>query len=202
MKMKRKLATRWRNADRAQRRMMIVDTAIDLLHRYGSEAVTMRRVAQRLGVGAMTLYTYVSGQDDLRRAMIGKGFEMLSAGCQQASTLDTPSAWQGGSRRYIQFAIENPNLYRLMFADPMSDSAEDRATLEHGIAPLREKIRSRLTSRGMTGRRLEHQATVAMGRFWIALHGLASLAIANRLSVIGRSVDQLLEDLLARVAPD
>jgi len=41
---------------------LIIETALDLLRRRGPQDVTMRRVAARLGVGAMTLYTYIDGQ--------------------------------------------------------------------------------------------------------------------------------------------
>lgn len=43
----------------------VVDTAIELADRDGLEAVSMRTLAERLGVGAMTLYSYVASRDDL-----------------------------------------------------------------------------------------------------------------------------------------
>jgi AcrR family transcriptional regulator len=43
----------------------VVDGAIDLADRDGLEALSMRALAEHLGVGAMTLYSYVAGRDDL-----------------------------------------------------------------------------------------------------------------------------------------
>ena len=43
----------------------IVRAAIVLADEEGAEALTMRRVAGRLGVGVMSLYRYVSGRDEL-----------------------------------------------------------------------------------------------------------------------------------------
>ena len=43
----------------------IVTAAVDLADREGFAAISMRRVAERLGVGAMTLYTYVPAKSDL-----------------------------------------------------------------------------------------------------------------------------------------
>ena len=79
-----KTRKRWREADFEQRRQLIIEAAMELLVRHGVEAVTMRRVAERLGVGAMTLYTYVDSQEQLRREMTRRGFEMLREGCQAA----------------------------------------------------------------------------------------------------------------------
>jgi AcrR family transcriptional regulator len=48
----------------------IVDAAIALADAEGLEAVSMRRLAERLGVGAMGLYTYVPGKAELLEAML------------------------------------------------------------------------------------------------------------------------------------
>src|ERR1051325_3501285 len=43
----------------------IVRTAIELADDEGAQALTMRGVAGRLGVGVMSLYRYVAGRDEL-----------------------------------------------------------------------------------------------------------------------------------------
>ena len=48
----------------------IVRTAIELADTGGLEALSMRRVADRLGVGAMSLYTYVPGKAELLDLML------------------------------------------------------------------------------------------------------------------------------------
>jgi AcrR family transcriptional regulator len=48
----------------------IVEAAIELADRYRLDAVTMRRVADRLGVAPMTLYTYVPGKAELIDLML------------------------------------------------------------------------------------------------------------------------------------
>ena len=48
----------------------LVATAIELADRDGLEALSMRRVAEALGVGTMSLYTYVSTKAELLELMI------------------------------------------------------------------------------------------------------------------------------------
>ena len=48
----------------------IVDTAIGLADEAGLEAVSMRTLAERLGVSTMTLYTYVPGKAELLDLML------------------------------------------------------------------------------------------------------------------------------------
>jgi len=192
-------AARWDAADHDQRRELIVDAALALLQRDGLKAVTMRRVAQRLSIGAMTLYTYVDGQHELHREMVRRGFAMLHERCKASSTLGTPEGWRGGSQAYIRFAIDHPNLYKLMFDTPMS--ADDIDLLRGGFEPLLEKVRAHLADEGLAGEQLHQQACAATRRYWIALHGLAMLAIAGRLDFSDEDADTILDDMLPRIAP-
>lgn len=179
---------------------MITQTALKLLHRKGLEAVTMRAVADTLGVGAMTLYTYVDSKQGLHREMVRRGFEMLNRGCAERSTLGTAERWRGGGMAYLRFALDNPNLYKLMFDQFM---AEDDADLLHGgFQHLFDKVRDRIACSKPQIEDLDRAARASAGRFWIALHGLATLAIAGRLVVLEGSLDHLLDDLLEHVAPD
>jgi AcrR family transcriptional regulator len=192
---------RWLQANAQERRRLIVAAAMGLLDQRGPEAVTMRRVARKLGLGAMTLYTYVAGQEGLRRAIIQRGFAMLQEGCESASTLGTPLGWWGGARHYLRFAMENPNLYRLMFSLPTTAADADEQMFRGEFQKFLDKVREQAAQQGGAAVELESQARRDAGRLWIALHGLASLAIDGRLSVLGGDVDQLLRDVLERAAP-
>ncbi len=189
----------WKDADHEQRRELIVDAALALLHEDGPDAVTIRGVAGRLNVGAMTLYTYFDGQHELRRSMTRRGFEMLQSNCQSHSTLEDCHSWRGGAVSYISFALENPNLYRLMFDTPMP--AEDHDLLHGGFQPLLDKVRERLAAHGHQPPQLDRLTRTVAGRYWIGLHGLATLAIAGRLDVLEGDLEDVLDDLLEHVAP-
>ncbi len=195
---------RWHAADADARRDLIVDAAMRLLDRRGPAAVTIRAIAARLGVGAMTLYTYVDGQAGLRRAMIQRGFEMLHGRCQADSTLESQGSWRGGARAYIHFAIEHPNLYQLMFTEPLppDDDALHQAMRTGGFDMLLQRVRQRLEGQGVSEAALRRRALRQAGRYWIALHGLATLALSGRLKVLETDLDSLIDDLLECVAPD
>jgi len=198
-----RLRKRWSTADHEQRRHIITDAALDLLDRKGRDAVTIRRVADRLGVGAMTLYTYVSGRAGLRQEMIRKGFDLLHASCEKQSTLKTQSDWRGGAKAYVRFAVDHPHLYHEMFATRLDDHDEaERAILLGGFEPLLQKVRDRLVGRGLNERQVEKEARLQATRFWIALHGYATLLIANRLTFLERDTEEIFDDLLERYGPD
>ncbi|RJO68247.1 TetR/AcrR family transcriptional regulator [Nocardia panacis] len=50
-------------------RAAIVDTAIEIADEEGLDALSMRRIADRLGVGAMSLYRHIANKDELLEAM-------------------------------------------------------------------------------------------------------------------------------------
>jgi AcrR family transcriptional regulator len=50
-------------------RQLVLDAAIELADEAGLESVSLRRVAERLGVTPMALYRYVRGKDDLLDGM-------------------------------------------------------------------------------------------------------------------------------------
>jgi AcrR family transcriptional regulator len=51
---------------------LVVETALKILRAEGLDAVTMRRVATELDTGPASLYVYIGGRDELRRAMLGR----------------------------------------------------------------------------------------------------------------------------------
>lgn len=75
----RTLALLWGEADQAPRRKgparsvavpQLVDAALELADSQGLAAVTMRAVAERVGISAMSVYTYVPGKPELLDLMV------------------------------------------------------------------------------------------------------------------------------------
>jgi len=196
----RKDNRRWRQAGPDQRRAILTETALKLLAKKGPDAVTMRAVAQKLGIGAMTLYTYVESKHGLHREMVHRGFQMLNCSCAENSTLESEQSWRGGARAYLRFALDHPNLYKLMFDHFMAD--DDHDLMHGGFQHLFDRVKERMACEHDDDKELDREARARAGRFWIALHGLATLAIAGRLIVLEGGLDELLDDLLKHVAPD
>ncbi len=65
----------------------VVDAGTELASEAGLAAVSMRRVAERLGVGTMSLYTYVPGREELVLLMVEHATEELP-------TDDVPGTWR------------------------------------------------------------------------------------------------------------
>ncbi|TQF04018.1 TetR/AcrR family transcriptional regulator [Kitasatospora acidiphila] len=80
----------------------VVDTAVELADREGLDALTMRAIAQRLGVTPMTLYTYVPGKAELLDLMLDTVYLRMPRTTHPAAT-----AWR---TRVTAVAAENREL--------------------------------------------------------------------------------------------
>jgi AcrR family transcriptional regulator len=114
-------------AELTPRAREIVTAARELLEEEGPEALSMRRLGERLGIRAPSIYKHLPGKDALEAAVISDGFEEFAA------TLDGTTL-EELARGYRAFAREHPHLYRLMTAGPLDrellvPGAEDRAAL-------------------------------------------------------------------------
>lgn len=72
-------------------RSLVVQAALDLIDEDGLQNLSMRAVGQRLGVGAMALYRYVSGREDLLEAVVAS----LVSGLRTELDPGLASTWQG-----------------------------------------------------------------------------------------------------------
>ncbi|MCA9513797.1 MAG: WHG domain-containing protein [Myxococcales bacterium] len=92
-----------------------VAAALALLETEGEDAVTMRRVAERVGVRAPSLYKHVAGRDDLIAALQAEGLRAMGAAFREALADSPPeeSPLAALARGYRELARRRPALYRV-----------------------------------------------------------------------------------------
>ena len=116
----------------SRRAREIVAVARELLEEEGSEGLSMRRIADRLGIRAPSIYKHFPDKQALEAALISAGFEEWADFAEEAV--------RGGDRlaavawAYREFAKRHPHLYRLMTERPLPRErliagAEARAAL-------------------------------------------------------------------------
>jgi AcrR family transcriptional regulator len=110
----------------------IVAAARGLLEEEGPDALSMRRLGERLGIRAPSIYKHLPDKRALEHAVVSAGFDELAAAFEGALDGDDPLGEI--ARRYRRFAREHPHLYRLMTERPLrrdllESGAESRAAL-------------------------------------------------------------------------
>jgi AcrR family transcriptional regulator len=162
-----------------------------LLDDWGSdEKLTMRAVAQEVGVTPGSIYLHFADKTELVWAALADKYRQLA---DQMRDADTAAA--GGSRdrlraqvhAYCRFAMENPGHYRLMYE--VRQPAVERERM--GLHPARQvsaRLRRALANCADAGHPLSLPLYQATHTLWTGLHGLVS--IQHSLAIEG-SPDQL-----------
>ena len=113
----------------------IVAAALELLEEEGADGLSMRRLADRLGIRAASIYKHLPSKEALEAALISVGFE------EQASLFDRALA-EGGEplpafgRAYREFARSRPHLYRLCTERALNRELLEPGAEERAAAPL------------------------------------------------------------------
>ncbi|PEG41177.1 TetR family transcriptional regulator [Mycolicibacterium agri] len=99
-----------------QLRDEILDATTELLLETGhAKAVSIRSVAQRVGVTPPSIYLHFADKDALLDAVCARYFEKLDEQMQQAAA-DQPNAVEvlrAQGLAYVRFAMQTPELYRI-----------------------------------------------------------------------------------------
>jgi AcrR family transcriptional regulator len=168
----------------------IVDVALRLLEQDGVEAVTMRRLAAELGTSYQVVYSRVGGKPDVLRAVHDEGFRRLSDPAGLAGLSAAGGEAQALRRlavAYLDFAVENPRLFDLMFGDPMAGPGRDEAMREVEWAAFRAcwVTPTRAWLDRTHPERHRGSAVRLAWRLWSAVHGITVLHLAGHGSPAG-----------------
>ncbi|MER5769811.1 TetR/AcrR family transcriptional regulator [Streptomyces sp. NPDC001985] len=164
--------------ERAERERLIVATARALAEQQGWDAVTTRRLAERIEYSQPVLYSHFRGKREIIGAVALEGAAEL-AGAVRAATAaeDGPrERVYALARAYLGFAARNPAVYDAVFQLDGGLPYAQESTPE----PLKDAFAALLECLGeVTGNGVE--AGLLTETFWAALHGLATLTRAGRL---------------------
>jgi AcrR family transcriptional regulator len=97
----------------------IVAAARAILEEQGVEALSMRHIAERLGIRAPSLYKHVPDKQALEAAIISAGFEEQAAAFEEALERAPEDPLGALALAYREFARAHPHLYRLMTDRPL-----------------------------------------------------------------------------------
>jgi AcrR family transcriptional regulator len=203
-----------RRAQEAQsRRRDLLSAARKLLRKGGAGAVTMRAVAEQIGVSTTVVYALFPDKAALIAQAVDDDLKRFSRHLQQAlAAAQGPSdALRRVAQAYAAFGVAHPQLYRLMFMEPRPASAVADSSIEFGNPSEDAYALARLLAAQLLQAPqgpAPAQATIdnAAQLLWEALHGVTSLRITSgddpwfeRLPLaqhVDRMVDMLLAGLL------
>ncbi|MFD6281620.1 TetR/AcrR family transcriptional regulator [Streptomyces sp. NPDC060209] len=164
--------------ERAARERLIVATARELAEQQGWDAVTTRRLAERIEYSQPVLYSHFRGKREIIGAVALEGAAELAVALRAAtSAADGPRARVTAlTRGYLDFAARNPAVYDALFQLDGGLAYAQEDTPE----PLKDAFAALLESLGEVAGDGVHPGLFTEV-FWAALHGLATLTRTGRL---------------------
>ena len=102
--------------EKNEMRLKILDAARDLFTTGGEEAVTLRKVAEKIEYSATTIYLHFADKEALLRELCTADFLVFSRTLKQAERIGDPvERLRQMASAYVDFGLQYPGYYRLMF---------------------------------------------------------------------------------------
>lgn len=172
-------------------RASILQASIALMNEGGLGALSMREVARRAGVSHQAPYHYFADREAILAELAGDGFDrlydyMVSAiGLARNSRADKNRAM---GEAYIRFALNNPEVFRLMFRVEMCDLSR-YPDMKAKADKCFQLVADTLGAGSATDKTSPDLAPVIAA--WSTAHGLATLMLEGKLGeAFGDTLDQ------------
>lgn len=174
-----------RNAhQKSEVRKVILAAAREIVLQKGFAALSLRKLAEAIGYAPGTIYLYFKNRDALTREICLQGFTELSGQMNAVVEIADPrERLTALLNAYANFALENPETYRLSFMeDPKFTEEIMRAAPLEGeggagrraFTLLVEAVEALKQSRKI---RAEEDETLLAELFWTGIHGVVSLKL-------------------------
>jgi AcrR family transcriptional regulator len=157
----------------------ILDAATELLLESGqARAVSIRSVAQRVGVTPPSIYLHFDDKDALLDAVCAHYLARLDQAMEQVAIGQPTSGdvLRAQGLAYVKFALQTPELYRLAtMGEWRSGSDVDIALDSTAFKHMRASVQT-LMDEGVY--RTDDPTTIAL-ELWTVAHGVAAILIAK-----------------------
>ena len=144
-------------------RRAAVDAALALLATDSRDALTLRAVAERIGVNHRALYRHFASLDALKVEVAAAGFARLADVLEKVP----PGEPRQLASSYARFALANGHLYDLMFSMPLRKWYGEAS----GIGPAVRRV----TAASVVAIGNGKNAKAHVFRIWGLVHGLLGL---------------------------
>ncbi|WP_457748084.1 TetR/AcrR family transcriptional regulator [Sulfurimonas sp.] len=177
--------------------------AFEFIHREDIDKLTLKILADATNTSRSAIYKHFSSKDALIKAIMEKGFEEFDnviVPILSNKKEDLDKRFFSAAHYYIDWARENPNLYRLIFGKKYAYIREEFVTIRSesckGFVALEALIKEGQNKKLIKKEDSFNQTIIV----WSSLHGLSSLIIdcfTDVQELYEPLLVQMLESLLA-----
>lgn len=164
----------------------IIEAALELILDVGFNKMSMRKLAEKVGMTATNLYYYYSSKDEIYLHLQIKGFKLLLGIMQTIYDQEKNpyEALEKMIRAYLEFGFKNPDYYRIMLNSDTPRYTEYKGTeiepiayedleLALSLAKIAAKVISDISK--INPSVPIEDADFRTKQIWITLHGIVVL---------------------------
>jgi len=157
----------------------ILAAAAQMLASEGRAALSMRKIAGRLGLSQAALYRHFGSKDELIGTIIAAGYaQMLTRVLDAANGEDDPrQALRKSIRAYVAFALEKPEFFKSLLLEPVGPSGVGIEVFATGVSRRRRSFGflAECLVRGMdAGLFAKADPEITAQAVWAAMFGLTA----------------------------
>jgi AcrR family transcriptional regulator len=174
-----------REREKKALRAKILDAARELFVNEGFEAVTMRRIAEKIEYSPTAIYLHFPDKDALVRELCENDFVAFAQNFVKVMSVDDPiERLRRAAHVYVEFAVEHPGQYRFMFMAKRDETLKpeemkiDHTNPEQNAYAFLQGLVAEAYARGLVRADLTDQELVCQ-LLWAAVHGVAALQITK-----------------------
>lgn len=178
-----------REKQRIETRAELVTAAHAIVKDEGYEALTIRKLAERVGLATMSVYSYFADKQAILTAVAEDTFETLARRIERKEPPDPIEALRIGLREYVVFGMENPNEYRTIFMTAQVHEHEDESfeKLETQNPAFQGLLRA--VNRAIEASKLKGDPRAISTILWTVSHGAVSLMLTFEKYPFGEPVE-------------
>lgn len=173
-------------------REALLAAALEMLEDEGLAQLSLRKVAVKVGVSHAAPAHHFPTFLHLLTGLASVGFRRFDAAMKKArarAARDPAAQMRAGERGYLDFALANPALFRLMFDATLLDWRD--AELAASARPAREQLRAICApAAAKHGLKNEKQRLELEYLVWSQIHGRAHLLIDRKFAEADRDSER------------
>ena len=166
----------------------ILETSLAIARKDGIDSVNARSIAKLLNCSTQPVYYHFPTMDELRQAIKLEARSLYNDYISESKKVISEIPFKEAGMAFIQFASDEPNLFRILFMD--NDSYEEGANEE--IDDNYEYFISTI----INGYHVSRDAAIHIyENVWISTHGLATMIVTGFMKFSKERISKLLGDV-------
>ncbi|NEW09081.1 TetR/AcrR family transcriptional regulator [Paenibacillus sp. SYP-B3998] len=163
-------------------RKLVVDAAARLLQEEGPEAVTVRKVSQKMGCSTKIIYSLFVNKEGLAQHLYQDGCKLLANELEGTPQTANPAQHLLSiGETFWQFGQRYSSYYKLMFGGAFANFKPDEESMHGTVTAMRQLLTviSHAQEQGLISAQYDTESVVRI--FWASLHGVIHLYMGGHL---------------------